>query len=121
VPTEYIPVFIYTLLAAAFLVGLLFLAKLLRPSAPGKVKQEIYECGIPVSGGTRGRYSVRFYLVAILFVVFDVETIFLFPWAVRYKQLGWFGVAEVTVFLAILFVGYIWAFKKGALRWNETR
>lgn len=118
VPTEYIPVFLYTVLAGVFLVGLLFVAKLLRPDAPGKVKQEIYECGIPVSSSARGRYSVRFYLIAILFVVFDVETIFLFPWAVRYKQLGWFGVAEVAVFLAILFVGYIWAYKKGALRWN---
>ncbi len=110
--------FIYLLLAAVFLVGLLFVAKLLRPDVPTKVKQEIYECGIPVSSSARGRYSVRFYLIAILFVVFDVETIFLFPWAVRYKQLGWFGVAEVAVFLAILFVGYIWAYKKDALRWH---
>jgi NADH-quinone oxidoreductase subunit A len=60
---------------------------------------------------------VRFYIIAILFVIFDVETIFLFPWAVRYKTLGWFGVAEVVVFLLILVVGYIWAYKKGALEW----
>ena len=60
---------------------------------------------------------MRFYIIAILFVIFDVETIFLFPWAVRYKLFGWFGVAEVAVFLAILFVGYIWAYKKGALEW----
>ena len=65
----------------------------------------------------RARYTVRFYIVAILFLIFDVETIFLFPWAVRYRALGWFGVAEVTVFLAILIVGYIWAYKKGALEW----
>jgi NADH-quinone oxidoreductase subunit A len=118
VPAEYIPVLIYVVLAAGFLVALLFVAKLLRPHAPSTVKQEIYECGIPVESSARSRYSVRFYLIAILFVVFDVETIFLFPWAVRYKQLGWFGVAEVAVFLAILFVGYIWAYKKGALRWH---
>ncbi|MCW5966255.1 MAG: NADH-quinone oxidoreductase subunit A [Bryobacterales bacterium] len=117
-PAEYVPVFIYMLVAAVFLVVLLFVAKLLRPDAPSAIKQEIYECGIPVSSTARGRYSVRFYLIAILFVVFDVETIFLFPWAVRYKQLGWFGVVEVGVFLAILFVGYIWAYKKGALRWH---
>jgi NADH-quinone oxidoreductase subunit A len=60
---------------------------------------------------------VRFYIIAILFVIFDVETIFLFPWAVRYRTLGWFGVAEVAVFLAILIVGYIWSYKKGALEW----
>lgn len=117
-PGEYIPLFIYLVLSAVFLVALLFVAKLLRPHAPTKTKQEIYECGIPVESSARGRYSVRFYLIAILFVVFDVETIFLFPWAVRYKQLGWFGVAEVGVFLAILFVGYIWAYKKNALRWH---
>ena len=57
------------------------------------------------------------YIIAILFVIFDVETVFLFPWAVRYRTLGWFGVAEVAVFLAILVVGYIWAYKKGALEW----
>ena len=118
VPTEYVPAMIYILLAGAFLIALLFVAKLLRPSVPSKVKQEIYECGIPTLSNARGRYSVRFYIIAILFVVFDVETIFLFPWAVRYKQLGWFGVAEVAVFLAILFVGYIWAYKKKALRWS---
>lgn len=116
-PTEYIPVMIYMVLAGAFLIALLFVAKLLRPSLPSKVKQEVYECGIPAASSSRGRYSVRFYIIAILFVVFDVETIFLFPWAVRYKQLGWFGVAEVAVFLAILFVGYIWAYKKDALKW----
>ena len=103
--------------AYLMLIALLFVAKLLRPSMPSKVKQEVYECGIPAESSARGRYSIRFYIIAILFVVFDVETIFLFPWAVRYKQLGWFGVAEVAVFLAILFIGYIWAYKKNALKW----
>ncbi|MCZ2156950.1 MAG: NADH-quinone oxidoreductase subunit A [Bryobacterales bacterium] len=117
-PPEYVPVMIYILLAGAFLIGLLFVAKLLRPDNPSRIKQEIYECGIPTTSSARGRFSVRFYIIAILFVVFDVETIFLFPWAVRHQQLGWFGVAEVAVFLAILFVGYIWAFKKDALRWH---
>ena len=76
-----------------------------------------YECGIRAASDSRGRYTVRFYIIAILFVIFDVETIFLFPWAVYYKQLGWFGVAEVSVFLLILIVGYVWAWKKGALEW----
>ncbi len=96
---------------------LLVAAKLVRPSAPASTKMEPYECGIPPVSDARGRYTVRFYIIAILFVIFDVETIFLFPWAVRFKQLGWFGVAEVAVFLAILIVGYIWAYKKGALEW----
>ena len=72
---------------------------------------------IPADGDARGRYSVRFYLVAILFVIFDVETIFLLPWAIQYGVLGLFGFIEVLVFLAILIVGYIWIFKQGALKW----
>ena len=81
------------------------------------VKLEAFECGIKAASDSRGRYTVRFYITAILFVIFDVETVFLFPWAVRYRQLQWFGVAEVGLFLVILAVGYIWAYKKGALEW----
>ena len=73
--------------------------------------------GIDPFGNSRGRYTVRYYIVAILFVVFDVETIFLFPWAVKFKALGVFGLVEMLVFLAILIVGYIWIWKKGALEW----
>ena len=116
-PEGYLPLFIFLLAAIAFIVALLIIAKFLRPDSPFRTKLEAYECGIRVSTGDRGRHAVRFYLIAILFIVFDVETIFLFPWAVRYDQLGWFGVAEVAVFLGILFVGYIWAYKKGALEW----
>ncbi|HWQ53758.1 MAG TPA: NADH-quinone oxidoreductase subunit A [Bryobacteraceae bacterium] len=116
-PSGYIPIFIFLALAAAFPVVALIAAKLVRPSAPSLTKLEAYECGIQALSNARGRYTVRFYIIAILFVIFDVETIFLYPWAVRYKMLGWFGVAEVAVFLAILFVGYIWAYKKGALEW----
>ena len=116
-PSGYIPILIFMALAMAFPVVAIFLAKLVRPSAPSVIKLEAYECGIKAASNSRGRYTVRFYIVAILFVIFDVETIFLFPWAVRYKTLGWFGVAEVVVFLAILFVGYIWAYKKGAFEW----
>jgi len=116
-PSGYLPIFLFLALAISFPIGALLLAKLLRPSAPFQTKLEAYECGIRAASNARGRYTVRFYIVAILFVIFDVETIFLFPWAVRYKALGWFGVAEVAVFLAILVVGYVWAYKKGALEW----
>ena len=116
-PEGYLPLFIFALLAFAFILALLLVAKILGPSTPTRVKEEAYECGIEAYSTSRGRYTVRYYIIAILFVIFDVETIFLYPWAVRYQQLGWFGVAEVTVFLAILIVGYIWAFKKGALEW----
>ncbi len=116
-PAGYVPIFIFAVFAAAFPVVVLALAKLVRPAAPLSTKLEAYECGIRAASDSRGRYAVRFYIVAILFVIFDVETIFLFPWAVRFKQLGWFGVAEVAVFLAILIVGYVWAWKKGAFEW----
>ena len=116
-PREYIPILIFLVIAMLFPVVAIEIAKLIRPSAPFLAKLEAYECGIKAASDSRGRYTVRFYIVAILFVIFDVETIFLFPWAVRYKTLGWFGVAEVAVFLGVLFVGYIWAYKKGALEW----
>src|SRR5258706_16437184 len=116
-PAEYLPIFIFLAIAILFPTVPTIAGKLIRPSAPSVTKLEAYECGIKAASDSRGRYTVRFYIVAILFVIFDVETIFLFPWAVRYRALGWFGVAEMAVFLAILVVGYIWAYKKGALEW----
>ena len=111
------PILIFLVLATLFPIVAILAAKLIRPAAPFVTKLEAYECGIKAASDSRGRYTVRFYIIAILFVIFDVETIFLFPWAVRYGNLQWFGVAEVAVFLAILAVGYVWAYKKGALEW----
>ena len=116
-PEGYLPIFIFMVAAILFPVVTLVALQLIRPSKPSVTKLESYECGIQSASDSRGRYTVRFYIIAILFVIFDVETIFLFPWAVRYQQLGWFGVAEVAVFLGILVVGYVWAYKKGALEW----
>jgi NADH-quinone oxidoreductase subunit A len=116
-PSGYIPILIFLAIATLFPIVTIVVAKLIRPSAPFLTKLEAYECGIKAASDSRGRYTVRFYIIAILFVIFDVETIFLFPWAVRYRMLNWFGVWEVAVFLAILVVGYIWAYKKGALEW----
>lgn len=117
-PSEYIPILIFAILAAAFPAVTLIIFKLIRPEmrAVG-AKLKPYECGIPAEGDARGRYSVRFYIIAILFVVFDVETIFLFPWAVKYGDLGLYGLATMFVFLGILVVGYVWLYKKGALDW----
>ena len=116
-PQNYVPIFIFIAFIGVLIPVTLLAAKLVRPDNPSKTKLMPYECGIDPVDSSRGRYTVRYYIVAILFVVFDVETIFLFPWAVRYRSLGWFGVAEVAVFLAILIVGYYWAYKKGALEW----
>jgi NADH-quinone oxidoreductase subunit A len=114
---EYAPVLIFLLVAALFPVVALVIAAILRPSNPNQVKVEAYECGVPASGEARARYSVRFYIIAVLFVVFDVETIFLFPWAVKYRMLGAFGFFSMFVFLGILLIGYAYAWKKGALEW----
>ena len=116
-PSGYLPIFIFIAVAIAFPAVTILAAQLIRPSKPSTVKGEPYECGIVSVGRSRGRYAVRYYIVAILFVIFDVEAIFLYPWAVRYKAMGLFGVIEAMAFLAILAVGYAWAWKKGALEW----
>jgi NADH-quinone oxidoreductase subunit A len=116
-PQNYVPIFIFAGVAFLIAAGTLVLVSLIRPHNPDKTKLAPYECGIEPFDQARKRYTIRFYIVAILFVVFDVETIFLFPWAVQYKLLGIFGFLEMIVFLGILIVGYIWIWKKGALEW----
>ncbi len=116
-PGNYVPIFIFGAVIAVLIPATLLIAKLLRPENPQQTKLMPYECGVDPIGGSRGRYTVRFYVIAILFVVFDVETVFLFPWAVQYKALGLFGLVEILVFLAILIVGYVWVWKKRALEW----
>jgi NADH-quinone oxidoreductase subunit A len=115
--TAYIPIFLFMALAFAFPVVTLLVAKLIRPSTGGQGKLAPYECGVDPDSDARQRYAIRYYVVAILFVIFDVETIFLFPWAIIYKQLALFGLIEMLVFLGILIVGYVWIIKKGALDW----
>ena len=116
-PQNYIPAFLFVLVALAIPAVTLVVAKAVRPENPQKEKLMPYECGIDPVDSARGRYTVRFYIVAILFVVFDVETIFLFPWAVKFKAFGAFGLLEMLIFLLILVVGYVWVWKKGALEW----
>ena len=116
-PQNYVPIFLFIAIVAVAIPIPLLLAKLVRPENPGKTKLMPYECGIDPVDSARGRYTIRFYIVAILFVVFDVETIFLFPWAVQFRALGLFGLVEMLVFLAILIAGYVWVWKKGALEW----
>ena len=116
-PQNYVPIFIFAFVAFLVAGGTVALCTLIRPKNPSATKLMPYECGITPFDNARGRYTVRFYIVAILFVVFDVETIFLFPWAVQFKRLGLFGLLEMAIFLGILIVGYIWIWKKGALEW----
>jgi len=115
--TSYIPIFLFFGLAFLFPVVTLFIARLVRPHTGGAAKLSAYECGVDPVGDARERYAIRYYLVAILFVIFDVETIFLFPWAIIYQQLALFGLIEMFVFLGILIIGYVWIVKKGAIEW----
>jgi NADH-quinone oxidoreductase subunit A len=116
-PRNYVPIFIMILFGMAVPVLTLAVATLIRPGKPNKIKLMPYECGITPVENARQRYTIRFYLVAILFVVFEVEAIFLFPWAVQFMALRIFGLVEMLVFLGILIVGFIWIWKKGALEW----
>ena len=113
----YIPILLFILVAVGFAIFTLLLSGLLHPEKYNKVKLEPYECGIEPETDARARYSIRFYLVAMLFVIFDVETVFMFPWAVIMDELALFGLIEMIVFLFILVVGYVYAWRKGALEW----
>ncbi len=113
----YVPIFLITLMAAALAASILIFALLVRPNNPDSEKNSPYECGMPPLMEAHERFSIRFYLLGILFLLFDVEALFLFPWAVRYDALGLFGFIEMMLFIAILLVGYFYAWRKGALEW----
>jgi NADH-quinone oxidoreductase subunit A len=113
----YIPILLFLVVAIVFAVVTLWFAWAIAPSRYNKVKLEPYECGIEPQTDARDRYSVRYYLVAMLFVIFDVETVFLFPWAVIMDELALFGLIEMLIFLGILIVGYFYAWRRGALEW----
>lgn len=113
----YIPIIIFFLIAVLLPVVLLGVSRLLQRRIHVHDKLLPYECGVDPIGDARERFSVRFYIVAMLFLIFDVETIFLFPWAVIYDRLALFGLVEMLVFIGILVVGYYYAWRKGALEW----
>ena len=114
----YAPIFLFILVAFGFALVTLIISQLFSAHKLNQVKLEPYECGIEVETDARDRYSVRYYLVAMLFVIFDVETVFMFPWAVALDRLALFGLIEMLVFLFILVVGYFYAWRKGALEWQ---
>lgn len=114
----YFPLAFQVALAIVFGGAMFVVSSLLGKRSHGFAKDEPYECGIESVSDARQRFPVKFYLVAILFIVFDLETVFLFPWAVTFKQLGLFGLVEMGIFILILLVGYIYIVKKGALRWD---
>ena len=116
--STYIPIAIFVVVATGFAIFTIALSSLVHPRKYNKVKLEPYECGIEPRTDARDRYSVRYYLIAMLFVIFDVETVFMFPWAVIMDKLAVFGLIEMIVVLAILVAGYAYAWNKGALEWT---
>ena len=112
---QYIPVVIALLLCGAVATLMTFASTLLGASKHTAVKDEAFECGNPPTGSAWGRFSVKFYLAAILFIIFDIEVVFMYPWAVVFKQLGMFGFIEMLVFMLILAVGLVYIIKKGAI------
>ncbi|ALC15054.1 NADH dehydrogenase subunit A [Desulfuromonas soudanensis] len=115
---NYLPILVLVAIAFAFALGSVVMSRLVGPKKPSAIKLAPYECGMPLVGTARDRVSVKFYIIAMLFIVFDIEAVFLYPWAVMFKKLGLFGFVEMGVFIAILLVGYVYVWKKGALEWE---
>ena len=115
---EYFPVLLFLLVAIAFAGGTILLSSLIVPRRSNRVKMSAYECGVEPVGNARDRFSIKFYLVAVLFILFDIEAVFLYPWAVAFRQLGLYGLIEMILFIVILFVGYVYVLKKRALEWD---
>jgi NADH-quinone oxidoreductase subunit A len=117
---DYLPVFLMVGAVSFLAVALLFVSSWLRPSNPYPEKNQPYECGVnPIGEASAGQFKVHFFIVAILFIVFEVETLYLFPWAVVLQQIGMFGYIEMFVFIFLLLVGFIYAWAKGALEWES--
>jgi NADH-quinone oxidoreductase subunit A len=115
---QYFPVLVQALLAMALAAGLLTVSYLLGKRIRNRVKDMPYESGIVPTGDARHRFSVKFYLVAMLFILFDIEAIFLYPWAVVYRELKMFGFVEMLVFVVLILCGFFYIWKKGALDWS---
>ena len=116
--SQYLVVAVFAAVGVAFLIALLLFSWLVRPARPNQVKLATYECGNEPIGSPWARFNIRYYLVALLFLLFDVETIYLYPWAVRFRALGLFATIEMFIFIAILAFGLVYAWRKGALEWQ---
>jgi len=115
---QYLPVLVTFVFTAALVGAMVSMGRLLGPRDDNPVKAEPFECGNPPAGHAWGRFSVKFYMTAILFIVFDVEVVFLYPWAVVFRRLGWFGFGEMMAFVAVLGFALLYVWRKGALEWE---
>jgi NADH-quinone oxidoreductase subunit A len=117
-PIDYLPIAITVAVAGGFVVTTMFVSNILGPKRKGKVKLDVFECGIEAQGNARIPFSIKYFLAAILFVLFDVEVIFLYPWAVDFRSLGMAGFWEMMSYMAVLLIGFFYILKKGALKWD---
>ncbi len=115
---QYIPTLVFFVIAAGMGLAPLILGRFVRPNRPDPAKNAPYECGFDAFEDARIPFDVKFYLVAILFIIFDLETAFLFPWAVVYRTLGWVGLIAMGVFLGLLVLGFVYEWRRGALEWE---
>lgn len=118
VVAEYFPILVFLIIASVLATVMILLPMLLGPQKPDVEKNSAYECGFEAFGDARGKFDVRFYLVAILFIIFDLEVAFLFPWAVALEQIGKAGFWSMMLFLFVLTIGFVYEWKKGALEWE---
>ncbi len=116
---KYLPVLIVIVISLLIGLAMFLVSKFFRPKKPYTLKLTPYECGIPSTGDTWERFNVKFYIVAIAFVIFDVETVFLYPWAVVYKKIGFYALLEMYLFIFILLIGYIYALGKNIFEWHR--
>lgn len=118
IASEYFPVLVFIIIGLLLGLVMLTAASQLSKSKPDPEKNSPYECGFPAFENSRIPFDVRFYLVALLFIIFDLETAFFFPWALALRQIGWFGFAAMMLFLGLLVIGFIYEWKRGALEWE---
>lgn len=117
--SPYLPLAVVLGLAGILAVAISVVSSILGPKKTDPVKAETFECGNEAVGSARQRFAIKFYVIALLFIVFDIEVVFLYPWAVNFRALGWFGYVEMLVFAATLVVGLVYVWKKGAIDWES--
>ena len=116
---RYLPVLVVIIISIIIGMSIIIISKLVRPKRPYTLKLTPYECGIPSIEDTWERFNLKFYIVAIVFVIFDVETIFLYPWGIAYKKIGFYALIEMYLFIVILLIGYFYALGKNVFNWSK--
>ena len=117
--SEYLPILLLLIVSTAFAVGSIAVSSLVGPNRPNPTKLAAYECGNePLADVKTNRFSVKFYMVAMMFLIFDIETVFLYPWAVVYRSLGWFGLMQMVIFIGVLGIAFVYEIGRGGLEWD---